>query len=642
MQPVRPRSKSKATGWPSPSHVAVFIRNLKLLQLDQLDDWPDITTRALSSSQQNQRQRIKCVEWALYRLFAIWDPEGTQNKLRPFFPPLEPLQSLNLRAALFRALSDLKKNGDLGRETILRKSMLDDCRGDKFEEVLAVFSTLVLRKVLAARSDLPASVAMRLATARGISEEEHQMMVPLILAHQYSLGTLSECKTRVQSNYDKFTQLLDTKKDELSRRSKDRPQPSEQDREQAFRYESIVREVKGSWLGSEEWADALLYGGVRSSKDGFLELPFLEAWSRANRGTVDDLSNAPATDLLVELENRISRQQARLRKWREFNESMQKSDPQRQAQRESSSAQPLVFREHQRLTVASISKAVRQPTTRTRKNEEYQSLLSSLHEDLSKLKGKVNLPGAPTTGDVSAPEDDHRDKGDGEYGAAVSFPPPVDWERLLQSPSISVTKPDHEDVESHRSIPPADHVDMPPSTHEAPPVSECPVDRMSQEQNPKIDTPEEPDLPPLPTPKPKDNESPLKSTSTLLERTRQSLSLLPPPSARPREKQPRKPRPSFPVNQFEAPDPNRTLSPPPEPVARASTPMEQLFEQDADYASVFKSRPRIATSPMFSPAVHVDPVDDVSDVDIDEDDERDMSFNENLMSSPLVRSKMRR
>lgn len=553
---------------------------------------------------------------------------------------MEPLQSLNLRAALFRALSDLKKNGDLGRETILRKSMLDDCRGDKFEEILAVFSTLVLRKVLAARSDLPASVAMRLATARGISEDEHQMMVPLILAHQYSLGTLSEYKTRVQSNYDKFTLLLDTKKDELARRSKDRPQPSEEDRQQASRYESIAREVKGNWLGSEEWADALLDGGARSSKDGFFELPFAEAWSRANRGTVDDLSNAPATDLLVELENRLSRQQARLRKWREFNESMQKSDPQSQAQRESSSAQPLVFREHQRLTVASISKAVRQPATRTRKNEEYQSLLSSLNADLSKLKGEVNLPGAPTAGDVSAPTDDHRDKGNGEDGAAVSFPPPVDRERLLQSPTISVTKQDHEDPESHRSIPPADDVDM--SAHE-PSVPESRVDRTPEDdQTARNDTPEEPDLPPLPTPKPKDNGSPLKSTSTLLERTRQSLSLLPPPSARPREKQPRKPRPSFPVNQFEAPDPNRTLSPPPEPVARASTPMEQLFEQDADYASVFKSRPRIATSPMFSPAVHVDPVDDVSDVDIDEDDERDVSFNENLMSSPLVRSKMRR
>jgi len=79
MQPAKPPSKAKPAGWPSPSNVAIFIRNLKLLQLDQLDDWPNITTRALSAAQQNQRQRVKCVEWALYRLFEIWDPEGAQN-----------------------------------------------------------------------------------------------------------------------------------------------------------------------------------------------------------------------------------------------------------------------------------------------------------------------------------------------------------------------------------------------------------------------------------------------------------------------------------------------------------------------------------------------------------------------------------
>jgi hypothetical protein len=34
-----------------------------------------------------------------------------------------------------------------------------------------------------------------------------------------------------------------------------------------------------------------------------------------------------------------------------------------------------------------------------------------------------------------------------------------------------------------------------------------------------------------------------------------------------------------------------------------SIPREELFSQEADYASVFKSRPKIALSPTFSPAV---------------------------------------
>lgn len=74
-RPARP----KPLDWAAPSHLIVFIRNLKLLQLDKRDDWPNITLRALSPSSQNQRQRIRLVEWALYYLFTIWDPEHAQN-----------------------------------------------------------------------------------------------------------------------------------------------------------------------------------------------------------------------------------------------------------------------------------------------------------------------------------------------------------------------------------------------------------------------------------------------------------------------------------------------------------------------------------------------------------------------------------
>lgn len=76
-RPARP----KPLDWATPSHLTVFVRNLKLLHLDQREDWPDITLRSLSPSSQNQRQRIRLVEWALYYLFALWDPEGAQNVL---------------------------------------------------------------------------------------------------------------------------------------------------------------------------------------------------------------------------------------------------------------------------------------------------------------------------------------------------------------------------------------------------------------------------------------------------------------------------------------------------------------------------------------------------------------------------------
>ena len=61
--------------------VSTFISNLRLLDLDKREDWPGITAQILSSkdAQQHQKKRIQCVEWALYRLFEIFDKEETRS-----------------------------------------------------------------------------------------------------------------------------------------------------------------------------------------------------------------------------------------------------------------------------------------------------------------------------------------------------------------------------------------------------------------------------------------------------------------------------------------------------------------------------------------------------------------------------------
>lgn len=79
MQSPRPPSRSKRPDWTPQPPVAVFVRNLQLLQLDSRDDWPGITVRSLSPSSQNQRQRVKAIEWALYQLVALWDPETARD-----------------------------------------------------------------------------------------------------------------------------------------------------------------------------------------------------------------------------------------------------------------------------------------------------------------------------------------------------------------------------------------------------------------------------------------------------------------------------------------------------------------------------------------------------------------------------------
>lgn len=65
----------------SSSNIALFLTNLRLLDLDHEPDWPGITLATFSTKDAagGQKKRIQCVEWALYQLFTLWDYDDTQN-----------------------------------------------------------------------------------------------------------------------------------------------------------------------------------------------------------------------------------------------------------------------------------------------------------------------------------------------------------------------------------------------------------------------------------------------------------------------------------------------------------------------------------------------------------------------------------
>ncbi|KXG50489.1 uncharacterized protein PGRI_069800 [Penicillium griseofulvum] len=606
-RPVRP----KPLDWQGPSHLDVFLRNLKLLHLDQREEWPGISLRTLAPTSQNQRQRIRLIEWALYHLYTIWDPEGAQNKLRPFFPPLEPLQSVNLRAALFRCLGELKKNGDLGREIVLRKTMLDDCKGDKFEELLAGFSTAVLRKVLAVSVDETLeNHVIKLSTATAITPTDYQNLLPLILSHQVSLGSIGERHARVRDAYHRFSQLLDDKKVELTGRANQEPVDGVNDIQGDP--ESLVRELQTNWLGSEEWATALLEGGSQSSTDAFLELPFSEAWMRATNSNASGFNSGLKQDLVLDLEARIVLQRSRLRKWHEYKKSISKERDTDEISTASPKEPRVLFRDHQSLTVASISKAVRQPGDRGRTlkgPEKY--LLSSVNEALSRINGKSRIKPAVLTPEVKTSSKLHFRSS----SKIVSSPSRVAEDHTPDIPPDLETPELHPEPEPEpKPLPESEHIQSSPQ-----------IVRLS---------PDPPSSDEEPAPEP------IKRTHTLAERTRRSMSLLPPvahEAPRPR----RRPRPSFPVNQFVTPRKTSTQSACSREISRASTPQDQLFEEDAEYASVFKSRPRVALSPISSPAVHVSPSFEEEGFELDYEDGDMSESSEWGVDSPLAAPRLR-
>lgn len=74
---------------PIASPLSLFLTNLKLLDLDQLADWPGLSHETFATATvnaQGQKKRVQCVEWALFHLFALWDPDETASVM--FLPYL--------------------------------------------------------------------------------------------------------------------------------------------------------------------------------------------------------------------------------------------------------------------------------------------------------------------------------------------------------------------------------------------------------------------------------------------------------------------------------------------------------------------------------------------------------------------------
>ncbi|KAK3318149.1 HAUS augmin-like complex subunit 6 N-terminus-domain-containing protein [Apodospora peruviana] len=386
------------------SNISLFLTNLRLLDLDLHPNWPDITTLTFTTKDSvaqaagGQKKRIQCVEWALYHLFALWDHDEARNKLRPFFPPLDQVQSLNLRAALLRCLEQAKKNGVLGRDAVVRKTMLDECRGERLAEVLAVFSSAVLKKLVAEQHlNDPTGTALVQTLAlenRGYTGERSELTA-LILAHRVSLCRALEEKNAARARFSEFSDLLRYKERTIARRREEVELAAKKtggpDISDDLKLD-IWRTVRNNWSGNECWMEALLYGDSHARKDGLLSAPLDRVWRRVQSGRLAELEDKSAGGLLEQLDGRVQSQRQRLEKWHSFRQEMfARTGPPGSAVKESGEARQrqrgidLGFRAHENLHLGRMSP---RKLARTRPGElhgEYQELIDSLEAQLTSI-----------------------------------------------------------------------------------------------------------------------------------------------------------------------------------------------------------------------------------------------------------------
>ncbi|KIV84542.1 hypothetical protein PV11_00316 [Exophiala sideris] len=241
---------SDSIQWRPRDNIARFVRTLHLLDLNRLPDFPNITESTLRVSAKapsNQQQRVKSIEWSLYRLYELYDPDDTRSRLHPYFPPSTPIQSLNLRTALYKVLTDLKKNGVLPRDIVLRKTMLDECKGDKFEELLAAFSMLVLRKTPTANTPRTRK-----------TDPDH--IIPLILAHRVSLQSSFRTRQEVREQARASMQELVTQREDIERRMQLVSRADQLEDVPVEESEMLRQQVNHAFSDNRRWAEYMLNG----------------------------------------------------------------------------------------------------------------------------------------------------------------------------------------------------------------------------------------------------------------------------------------------------------------------------------------------------------------------------------------------
>ena len=381
---------STTTTRPSTSQVlTLFTTNLRLLDLDLLAQKhtppiPPLLPSAFSTSS-SPGPRIRATEFALYHLFRLLNPSLTADKLTPFFPPLEPLQSLNLRAALHRCLEGLKKDGVLGAGVAVRKSMLDDCAGERLWEVCLGLSAVVLKKVVLERRDkVLETPAGKLGVARTLSREERARLEVLVLAQRVGLAKVLKEQGERRERYGELQGVLTLKEQELEERRVKADMLRKETKmtsAQRARLADVEETVERQWRGSDELRGSIVNGGDQSRHDEVLTASLDDLFKTRHTQT----SAAGISDPYNVLDNAKQQQRIRMRRWQSLHSTLHASKPDPPANTPPiDQPSALRFDKHRTLSVRDIAlcEPRQSPHKASTSFSHYDDILTSMREQL--------------------------------------------------------------------------------------------------------------------------------------------------------------------------------------------------------------------------------------------------------------------
>jgi hypothetical protein len=273
--------------------------------------------------------------------------------------------------------------------------MLDECRGERFEEVLASFSSAVLKKVISDRYESESSVATapiaaRLALQkRGYKDETTELEV-LDIAHRVSLRKLLARKKAAAARYHDFADFLNVKERSIVRR-REEIAAADNDEDGIVLSDDarleMIRNVRNNWAGNEQWMQTLLQGDDGSSGQGLMDMPFERVWRRVEQGRLAEVENGKA-GFLEQLEGRVKAQNDRLRKWDAFRRKNLGDKPapspsKPRVKEQNQRGIDLGFGQHESLQLGRMSpKKLALSAKPPPMNSEYKELLQGLQDEL--------------------------------------------------------------------------------------------------------------------------------------------------------------------------------------------------------------------------------------------------------------------
>lgn len=273
--------------------------------------------------------------------------------------------------------------------------MLDECKGQKLEDVLVSFSAIVLRKLLSGEKDRTPCVVRKFALASQLQRTDQRSLLPLAIAHKASLNTLLRRKDQMRKRYDEFQDILDRRMVEVDRQISGLRAATAAGKPIVARdaIATVKKHCGLHWVGDPNWLEVLVTGDTKSTHDPLLDAPFEHIW-KGTKGVA--LFSGPATEtsgLLQDLETRVAGQKARLQEWKHFRDRLaEESQPNtttasHKARPDSTTSLKLSFSAHKnslidpRISqapehVLSIDPIVSPEVT------EYQALIGSLRQEL--------------------------------------------------------------------------------------------------------------------------------------------------------------------------------------------------------------------------------------------------------------------